>query len=76
MGFSENVRFLYQDETRIGLKTKITARGVKQIGKIQWKFQATYIYGVVEPRTGEHFFYEFTHLNSQCFEIFLELVAQ
>lgn len=80
MGFSDKVRFLYQDETRIGLKTisgrKITARGVKPIGKVQWKFQATYIYGVVEPKTGEHFFYEFTHLNSQCFEIFLELVAE
>ena len=80
MGFGDKVRFLYQDETRIGLKTisgrKITARGVKPIGKVQWKFQATYIYGVVEPKTGEHLFYEFTHLNSQCFEIFLELVAE
>ena len=80
MGLGEKVRFLYEDETRIGLKTisgrKITARGVKPIGKVQWKFQATYIYGVVEPKTGEHLFYEFTHLNSQCFEIFLELVAQ
>ena len=80
MGLGDKVRFLYQDETRIGLKTisgrKITARGVKPVGKIQCKFQATYIYGVVEPKTGEHFFYEFTHLNSQCFEIFLELVAQ
>lgn len=80
MGLGEKVRFMFQDETRIGLKTisgrKITARGVKPIGKVQWKFQATYIYGVVEPKTGEHFFYEFTHLNSQCFEIFLELVAQ
>ncbi|MBW4680980.1 MAG: IS630 family transposase [Microcoleus vaginatus WJT46-NPBG5] len=55
---------------------KITARGVKTIGQVQWKFQATYIYGIVEPKTGEHFFYEFTHLNSQCFEIFLQLVAE
>lgn len=55
---------------------KITARGVKPIGQVQWKFQATYIYGVVEPKTGEHFFYEFSHLNSQCFEIFLQLVAE
>jgi transposase len=42
----------------------------------RWQVKATYIYGVVEPKTGEHFFYEFTHLNSQCFPIFLELVAQ
>lgn len=80
MGLGKKIRFFCQDETRIGLKTisgrRITSRGVKPIGKVQWKFQATYIYGVVEPETGEHFFYEFTHLNSQCFQIFLELVAQ
>jgi len=79
MGLGDQVRFLCQDETRLGLKTisgrKITAWGIKPIGKVQWKFQATYLYGVVEPKTGEHFFYEFTHLNSQCFQIFLELVA-
>jgi len=80
MGLGDKVRFFCSDETRIGLKTisgrKITARGVKPIGQVQWKFQATYIYGVVEPKTGEHFFYEFSHLNSQCFEIFLQLVAE
>ena len=80
MGLGEKVRFLCEDETRLGLKTisgrKITAPGVKPLGKVQWKFQATYIYGVVEPKTGEHFFDEFTHLNSQCFEIFLQLVAE
>ena len=80
MGLGDKVRFFCSDETRIGLKTisgrKITARGVKPVGQVQWKFQAIYIYGVVEPKTGEHFFYEFTHLNSQCFEIFLQLVAE
>ena len=76
----EKIRFFYQDETRLGLKTisgrKITAKGVKPLGKVQWKFLATYLYGVVEPETGENFFFEFTHLNSQCFQIFLELVSQ
>jgi transposase len=80
MSNTGKIRFLCEDETRLGLKTisgrKITAKGVKPYGKVQWKFQATYIYGVVEPKTGEHFFYEFTHLNSQCFQIFLELVSE
>ena len=80
MGVSGKVRFFYQDETRIGLKTisgrKITAKGVKPRGKVQWIFQSTYLYGVVEPQTGENFFYEFSHLNSQCFQIFLELVSK
>jgi hypothetical protein len=80
MGLGNKVRFFCQDETRLGLKTlsgrKITGRGVKPIGQVQWQYITTYLYGVVEPKTGEHFFFEFTHLNSQCFEAFLELVSQ
>jgi hypothetical protein len=80
LGLSGQVRFFCQDETRIGLKTisgrKITAKGVKPKGKVQWQFKATYLYGVVEPVTGEHFFYEFTHLNSDCFQVFLNLVSE
>jgi hypothetical protein len=80
MGLSGQVRFFCQDETRLGLKTisgrKITAKGIKPKGKVQWQFKATYLYGVVEPATGAHFFYEFTHLNSDCFQVFLNLVSQ
>ncbi len=43
---------------------------------MQWQFKATYLDGVVEPATGEHFFYEFTHLNSECFQVFLDLVSE
>lgn len=79
MGLSGRVRYFCQDETRLGLKTisgrKITAKGVKPRGKVQWQFKATYLYGVVEPATGAHFFYEFTHLNSECFQVFLDLVS-
>lgn len=74
------MRFFCGDETRIGLKTlggrRITAKGVKPLGKVQWKFQATYLYGIVEPRTGNHFFFEFTHLNTDCFQVFLNLVSE
>jgi transposase len=80
MKIKGKIRFFCQDETRIGLKTisgrKITIKGVKPRGKVQWQFKATYLYGVVELATGENFFYEFTHLNSDCFQIFLNLVAQ
>ena len=80
MGLSGPVRFFCQDETRLGLKTisgrKITAKGIKPKGKLQWQFKATYLYGIVEPATGAHFFYEFTHLNSACFQVFLNLVSQ
>ncbi|QZZ20284.1 IS630 family transposase [Leptothermofonsia sichuanensis E412] len=80
LGLTERVRFLCEDETRISLKTisgrKITASGIKPKGKVQWQFRATYLYGVVEPATGEHCFYEFTHFNPDCFQVFLNLVAQ
>ncbi|MGD1939785.1 MAG: IS630 family transposase [Leptolyngbyaceae cyanobacterium] len=80
LGWSGQVRFFCGDESRFGLKTltgrKITTRGVKPQGQVQWPFQATYLYGIVEPATGEHFFYEFTHCNTDCFEAFLQLVAK
>jgi len=80
LGWSGAIRFFCEDESRFGLKTvtgrRITARGVKPVGKVCWTFQATYLYGVIEPATGEHFFYEFTHCNTDCFEIFLGLVAE
>ena len=79
-GLSGQVRFFCQDETRLGLKTmsgrKITVKGIKPQGRVQWQFKATYLYGIVEPSTGEHFFYEFTHLNSDCFQVFLNLVSE
>lgn len=80
LGLTGKVRFFGQDETRIGLKTisgrKITARGVKPKATVQWQFQATWLYGIVEPATGESFFYEFSHLNTDCFQIFLDLVSE
>ena len=40
-----------------------------------WNFTYLWLYGAVEPLTGEGFFYEFTHLDTVCFEKFLELFA-
>jgi len=74
------VRFFCQDESCFGLTLltgrRITARGVKPVGKVRWTFKATDLHGVVEPATGEHFFYECTHCNTECFQRFLERVAQ
>lgn len=38
---------------------------------MQWKFEAFYLYGAVEPLTGENFFLEFPYLDSVCFQAFL-----
>ena len=74
------LRYWCQDESRMGLHTMrgrlLTLKGVKPKGKVQWDFQALWLYGLVEPLTGESFFYEFCHLDTVCFEKFLELFAQ
>lgn len=74
------IRYWCQDETRLGLKTvehrKLTAFGVKPVGLGQWQRQTYYLYGVVEPKTGESFFYEFSHLDTDCFAEFLKLFSR
>ncbi|MDJ0679789.1 MAG: IS630 family transposase, partial [Xenococcaceae cyanobacterium MO_167.B52] len=54
----------------------MTACGVKPIGLYQWLFKYLWLYGLVEPKTGDSFFYEFSHLDTSCFEKFLELFSQ
>ena len=65
-----------EKEGEFGLQTLtgrlITITKVKPIGYKTWKRDNFYIYGVVEPLTGEHFVFEFSHLNTLCFERFLE----
>jgi len=74
------VRYWCLDETRLGLKTitgrLITLAGVKPEGLVGWNRQNFYLYGVVEPATGASFFWEFSHLDSLCFQSFLELFSQ
>jgi hypothetical protein len=70
------LRYFAQDESRFGLKTMvgrlITALGVKPLGTWQWQFKAFWLYGAVEPTTGERFFLEFSHVDSECYQRFLD----
>src|SRR5512143_848123 len=74
-GEKRPVRYWSQDESRLGLHTitrrLLTLPGVKPVGPIQWKFEAFYLYGAVEPLTRESFFLEFSYLNRVCFQAFL-----
>ncbi|MFN6525616.1 hypothetical protein [Nostoc sp. ChiSLP03a] len=53
-GDAKRVRYLCEDETRLGLKTitgrLITAKGIKPLGHSQWRRENFYLYGVVEPQ--------------------------
>jgi transposase len=71
----DNMRLFSQDESRFGLlpipRRRITLPGVKPISPVQFQFESYYLYGAVEPSTGESFFLELPNLNTQCFQIYL-----
>ncbi len=74
------MKYLCQDETRLGLKTipgrLITAIGINPQGSHQWQRQSFYLYGVVEPLTRYSFFYKFSHLDNDFFQRFVELLSK
>jgi len=79
-GTGKPVRIWCQDESRFGLITiqgrMITLKGVKPVGEKQWKRGKFYIYGVVEPSTGEQYYQEFSRVNHNCFQEVLKGFAQ
>ena len=72
----DNMRLFSQDESRFGLlpipRRRITLPGIKPISPVQFQFESYYLYGAVEPSTGESFFLELPNLNAQCFQIYLD----
>ena len=76
----QSVRLFCQDETRWGLlpvsSRRITLPGVKPVASINYTFENLYLYGAVEPITGESFFLEMPWLNSVCFQIFIQQLAE
>lgn len=80
LGNGKKLRYLCQDETRVGLKTETgkvtTVKGVKPIALVQWQRDNFWVYGVVEPLSGWHFEQEYPHLNSDHFQDFLNTLSQ
>ena len=64
----------------MGLKTLtvqvITAFGVKPTVEVKWPRENFWIYGTIEPLTGDHFLYEYPKLNGECFQQFLDWLSQ
>jgi transposase len=73
------VKVFAQDESRLGLlpimRRRITACGVQPIATVTHTFQSFYLYGAVEPTTGEGFFLELPTLNSELFQLWLDYFA-
>ena len=76
----QSIRVFSQDETRYGLlpvmRRRITRRGIKPVAEISLRYDSVYLYGAVEPLTGERFFFEFSHLTSDCFQYFMEKFSE
>ena len=74
------IRYWAQDESRFGLKTitrrRITLKKVRPIVKVQWLFKAFYLYGAVEPFTGECMIQEYDQVNTDNFQQFLNDFSQ
>jgi DDE superfamily endonuclease len=73
------VHIFCQDESRCGLlpiqRRRLTLTGVKPQGLVQYRFENFYVYGAVEPTTGESFFLELPYLNATNFQIFVDEFA-
>lgn len=76
----DHVRLFCQDESRFGLlpvhRRKITLPGVKPVSKVQYDFDYYYLYGAVEPVTGDSFFLELPNLNTGCFQVYLNELSK
>lgn len=75
------VRTFVQDETRLGLhegqtRRRLTARGVKPKQTMLPRYESYWLYGAVEPVTGESLFLELPALDVDCFQGFLDEFAR
>ena len=57
-------------------RRRITLPGVKPIQTAKPGYESFYLYGAVEPETGQRFFTEHERLNSDCFQGFLDRFAE
>nr|WP_290228440.1 IS630 family transposase [Trichocoleus desertorum] len=74
------IRYFASDESGFGLHTLIgrliTACGVKPIGAWEYFFKAFWLYGAAEPATGASFFLQFSHVDTECYQRFLDEFSQ
>jgi DDE superfamily endonuclease len=74
------VRVFSQDDSRFGLLTlrrrRLPAAGVPPMGPVHQACEWCYLYGAVEPTTGDRFFLELPSLNAEMFQLFVDALAQ
>jgi hypothetical protein len=55
---------------------RVTARGVNPVGDMPYPFEASYLYGSIQPLSGESFFFERPNLDGDCFQVSLAELAK
>lgn len=77
---SQEGKVYFEDESRLGMMTtqrrRITRKGVKPLGLKQYQHQSFWLYGAVEPKTGDSFFLELPSADTQGFQYFLDTFSQ
>ncbi len=53
------------------MRRRITAKGIKPIQTVDFRFENYYLYGAVDPLSGDRFILEMPYLNSDCFQVYL-----
>lgn len=76
-GTQRLVRLFMQDEARLGLHEGMTRRcltafGVKPLQAVLPRYESFWLFGAVEPLTGESLFLEMPALDSACFQAYLD----
>jgi len=68
------------DEARFGQKGTLTKRwaprGSRPVGVKQTKYEWVYLYGAVDPLTGASAGALLRHVNTECMNMFLEVLSQ
>jgi len=79
-GAGRRVRLFVQDEARMGLHLpryrRLTARGVAPKQPFEPLYEWYWLYGAVEPATGEGHFWELPALDAECFSLYLSKLSQ
>jgi hypothetical protein len=76
----EPIKVFAQDASRVGLlpilRHRITAGGVQPIATVAQTFDSFYLYGAVEPTTGESCFLELPFLTASAFQLWVDPFAE
>lgn len=74
------MRLFFEDEARIGLHLpryrRLCGRGVRPKQPFEPLYEYYWLYGAVEPATGDGYFWELPALDAECFSLYLSKFTQ